>query len=170
MIWRYVEKKVKKSFYPDLYYWSQNLPRSIRTSIYCKYNLNIRFEFIPENFRPMLYYWYFGKCKGYYYPTDDNIKFFYFTLFKKNGFIFLILCYLFYRNCFLEFLILVIKSGIAFYLIIYFIYILLFMRKIVRVCFKIIKRTPVRCLPTLLLIVINQLINILYSTKKKWYF
>jgi len=118
----------------------------------------------------MLYYWYFGKCKGYYYPTDDNIKFFYFTLFKKNGFIFLILCYLFYRNCFLEFLILVTKSVIAFYLIIYFIYILLFMRKIIRVSFKIIRRTPIKYLPTLLLIFINQLINISYCTKKKWYF
>jgi len=170
MVWRYVEKKVKDSFYPDLYYWSQNLPRSIRTSISRKHNLNIRFEFIPENLRPMLYYWYFGKRKGYYYPTDDDIKFFYFTLFKKNGFIFMILCYLFYRNCFLEFLVLVIKSGIAFYLIIYFIYILLFMRKIIRVSFKIIRRTPIKCLPTLLIIVINQFINILYSTKKKWYF
>ena len=166
MIWRYVEKKVKDSFYPDLYYWSQNLPRSIRTSIYNKYNLNIRFEFIPENLRPMLYYWYFGKCKGYYYPTDDNIKFFYFTLFKKNGFIFLILCYLFYRNYFLEFLTLVTKSGIAFYLIIYFIYILLFMRKIIRVSFKVIRSNSVRCLLILLLISINESINILYSTKK----
>merc|ERR1712025_1263907 len=134
------------------------------------YGLNIKFEFIPERWPDMYYYWFFGKYKNYHYPTDDDIKFFYFTLFKKNGFIFMILCYLFYRNCFLEFLVLVTKSGIAFYLIIYFIYILLFMRKIIRVSFKIIRRTPIKCLPTLLIIVINQFINILYSTKKKWYF
>ena len=90
MLWRYVEKKVKNNFYPDLYYWSQNLPRTLRRSVYKKHGLNIRFEVIPENFPPMLYYWHFNKLKGYHYPTDDDIKFFYFTLFKKNGFIFLI--------------------------------------------------------------------------------
>merc|ERR1711959_662047 len=66
---------------------------------------------------------------GYHYPTDDDIQFFYFTLFKKNGFIFLIFCYIIYRNCFLEFLLLFIKSGISFYLIIYFIYIVVFIKK-----------------------------------------
>merc|ERR1712100_852496 len=91
-----------------------------------------------QNIPSILYYWYFNKRKGYYYPTDDDIKFFYFTSFKKNGFLFLIFCCIVYRNCFSEFLILVIKSGITFYLIIYSIYILLFLRKQTRIIIKLI--------------------------------
>ena len=87
MLWQYVRKKVKKSLYPDLIYWSDNLPRGIRLSIYKKYKtLNIRFEYLPEAWSPMLYYFYFNQKKDYYYPTDDDIKFFYFTLFKKMVF------------------------------------------------------------------------------------
>jgi len=167
MVWRYVEKKVKNSFYPDLYFWSHNLPRTIRTSIYKKYGLNIRFEIIPEKWPPMLYFWYFGKYKDYHYPTDDDIKFFYFTLFKKNGFLFIILCYILYIDCFSEFLVLIIKSGIIFYLIVYFIYLILFLRKILRLSIKMLYLTPVNCIPTLFLIFINCILNIFNSKKKK---
>merc|ERR1711933_148443 len=140
---------VKNSFYPDLYFWSHNLPRTIRTSIYKKYGLNIRFEIIPEKWPPMLYFWYFGKYKDYHYPTDDDIKFFYFTLFKKNGFLFIIF----------------------FYLIVYFIYLILFLRKILRLSIKMLYLTPVNCIPTLFLIFINCILNIFNSKKKKkWYF
>jgi len=170
MVWRYVEKKVKNSFYPDLYYWSQNIPRSVRMSIFKKYGLNIRFEIIPENLPPMLYVWHFGKFKGWHYPTDDDIKFFYFTLFKKNGFLFMIFCYLLYIDCFLELLLLVIKSGIVFYLIIYLIYMVLLFRKYLRITVRTLYRTPVNCILTLILISINQFLNIMYFTKKKWYF
>jgi len=90
MFWRYIEKKVKKSLYPDLYYWSFILPYEVKLVIYKKYGLNIKFECIPERWPDMYYYWFFGKRKNYHYPTDDDIKFFYFTLFKKNGFLFLI--------------------------------------------------------------------------------
>ena len=48
MVWRFVEKKVKNSLYPDLYVWSHNIPLCVRTSIHKKYGLNIRFELIPE--------------------------------------------------------------------------------------------------------------------------
>jgi len=170
MLWCYVRNKVKNSFYPDLFFWSQNLPRTLRRSVYKKHGLNIRFEVIPEHLPPVLYYWYFNKRKGYYYPTDDDIKFFYFTLFKKNGFLFLILCCIVYRNCFLEFLTLVIKSGIAFYLIIYFIYIVLFIRKHIRITIRLIYKTPTNILPILLIIGINNFLNIILNSKKKWYF
>jgi len=171
MVWKYVERKVKNSLYPDLYVWSHNIPRAVRTSIYKKHGLNIRFEIIPERWPPMLYFWYFGREKGYHYPTDDDIKFFYFTLFRKNGFLFMILCYIFYRNCFLEFLILVIKSAIALYLIAYFIYMFLLLRKILRLSFKMFRRTPFHCMPTLIIFAVNAILNMFNSkTKKKWYF
>jgi len=173
MLWRYIEKKVKNSLYPDLYYWSPRLPRAIQKSIYKQYGLNIKFEFIPEHLSPFYYFLYFGKKKGYHYPTDDDIKFFYFTLFKKNGFIFLIFCCIVYRNCFLEFLTLVIKSGIAFYLIVYFIYMVLFIRKHIRMTVRLIYRTPSKLRPLLFVIGINQFLNIIFnfnSKKKKWYF
>jgi len=170
MIWRYVEKKVKNNFYPDLFFWSQNLPRTLRRSIYKKHGLNIRFEVIPENWPSMLYYWYFGKRKGYHYPTDNDIKFFYFTLFKKNGFIFLIFCYIVYRNCFLDFISLCIKSGITFYLITYFIYIVFFIKKNIRITSRFIINIPKNLIPILLIININQFLNIIFNSKKKWYF
>jgi len=144
MFWRYIEKKVKNNFYPDLLLLSQNIPRCVRTSVYRKYGLNVRFEIVPEFFSPMLYYWYFYKYKGYYYPTDDDIKWFYFTLFKKNGFFFILISCIFYRNCFIEFLILLVKSGIIFYLIVYFIYIVFFLRKYIRIFIKIIYYKPLK--------------------------
>lgn len=167
MLWRYVEKKVKNNFYPDLYYWSQNLPRTLRRSVYKKHGLNIRFEVIPENFPPMLYYWHFNKLKGYHYPTDDDIKFFYFTLFKKNGFIFLIFCCIVYRNCFLEFLLLCLKSGIFFYLITYFIYMLFFIKKHIVITIRFLKILPKNLIPTVLIININNFLNIIFNSKKK---
>merc|ERR1711939_342064 len=134
----------------------QNLPRTLRRSIYKKHGLNIRFEVIPENWPPMLYYWYFGKRKGYHYPTDNDIKFFYFTLFKKNGFIFLIFCYIVYRN--------------YFYLIIYLIYIVFFIKKNIRITIRFILNIPKNLIPILLIININQFLNIIFNSKKKWYF
>jgi len=155
MLWRYVEKKVKNSFYPDLYYWSPILPKALRRSIYKKHGLNIRFEIIPEWWSPFYYYCYFGKKKGYHYPTDDDIKFFYFTLFKKNGFLFLLLVCIIYRNHFLELLWLVFKSGIAFYLIVSSIYLVLFLRKYLYITLKILARVPIKYYHTLILILIN---------------
>merc|ERR1712157_522182 len=99
-----------------------------------KHGLNIRFEVIPENWPPMLYYWYFGKRKGYHYPTDNDIKFFYFTLFKKNGFIFLIFCYIVYRNCFLD-----------------FIFIVFFIKKNIRITSRFILNIPKNLIPILLI-------------------
>jgi len=171
MVWKYVQRKVKNSLYPDLYLWSHNIPRTIRTSIYKKHGLNVRFEIIPERWPPMLYFWYFGKKKGWHYPTDDDIKWFYFTLFKKNGFIFMIICYIFYRNCFLELIILVIKSAISFYLIVYFIYMILFLRKIIRLSFRMLVRTPLHGIPTLIIYAVNAILNMFNpKNKKKWYF
>jgi len=171
MVWRFVEKKVKNSLYPDLYVWSHNLPRCVRTSIHNKYGLNIRFELIPERWSPMLYYWYFGKYKGYHYPTDDDIKFFYWTLFKKNGFLFILTCCIVYRNCFLEFLILVIKSGITFYLIVYFIYITLYTRKLIRISIRTLRILPSNCTLTAILYGVNELLNFFKKKKnRKWYF
>merc|ERR1712222_2854 len=149
MIWRYVEKKVKNNFYPDLFFWSQNLPRSLRRRIYKQHGLNIRFEVIPENWPPMLYYWDFGKY---------------------NGFIFLIFCYIVYRNCFLDFILLCIKSGISFYLITYSIYIVFFIKKYIRIASRFILNIPKNLIPILLIININQFLNIIFNSKKKWYF
>ena len=174
MLWNCIRNKVKSNFYPDLLLLSQHIPRIIRTSVYHKYGLNIRFEVVPEWLPPMLYYWHFGKYKGYHYPTDDNIKYFYFTLFKKNGFIFILFCCILYRNCFIEFIVLVTKSGIAFYLIVYFIYMVLFFKKHIRKFIKTIYRTPIKLLPTLTIIFINHnILNTLFNNskkKKKWYF
>jgi len=173
MVWRYIEKKVKKSFYPKLYYWPITLPYDVRLSIYKKYGLNVKFEFIPERWHKMYYYWFFGKYKNYHYPTDDDIKFFYFTLFKKNGFLFLIICCIIYRNCLLELVILLIKSGITFYLIVYFIYLILLIRKYICLFYKYRKYTlSIKYIPILIIIMFNNFLNILFNfkKKKKWYF
>merc|ERR1712151_1090276 len=50
--------------------------------------------------------------------------------------------------------------------IVYFIYILLLIRKYFRLTVKTLYRTPSNCISTLILININQLINIIYFTKK----
>ena len=176
MLWQYVRKKVKKSLYPDLIYWSDNLPRGIRLSIYKKYKtLNIRFEYLPEAWSPMLYYFYFNQKKDYYYPTDDDIKFFYFTLFKKNGFLFMIVCCIVFRDCFLEFAFFLFKSAITFYLILCLIYTIFYIRKHIRIGVRILYRTPIKLYPILMIIIINLILNILLNNcnrkkKQEWYF
>lgn len=174
MLWSYIEKKVKNSLYPDIYYWSPNLSRIFRKSIYIKNSLNIKFEYIPERWSSMFYNWYFGRQKGYHYPTDDDIKFFYFTLFKKNGFLFIIFCFIIYKNYFFEVIILLIKSFIAFYLILYLIYIVLFLYKYLYRIYKMLKKVPSKYFSILIIIGINYSLNIIFNFKKnsilKWYF
>lgn len=173
MFWRYVEKKVKNNFYPDLLLLSQNIPRCVRASVYKKYGLNVRFEIVPEFFSSMLYYWHFFKYKDYHYPTDDDIKWFYFSLFKKNGFLFILFCCIVYRNCFIDFISLLIKSGTIFYLLIYFIYILFFLRKYIYIYVKMIKQNPLRFSLILIIIFINKILNKIFNfniKKTKWYF
>ena len=175
MLWQYIRKKVKKSLYPDLIYWSDNLPRGIRLSIYKKYKtLNIRFEYIPEAWGPMLYYFYFNQKKHYHYPTDDDIKFFYFTLFKKNGFIFMLLSGIIFKDCFLEFISLLFKSAITFYLILCVIYTFFYVRKHLRISLKFLFKTPRKLYPTLFIVILNSILNLLLNNRKKkkqkWYF
>jgi len=171
MLWRFIEKKVKNNLYPNLYFGSHNVPRCVRTSVYKKYGLNIRFEILPEKWSPLLYYWYFGKRKGYHYPTDDDIQFFYWTLFKKNGFLFGLLCCIIYKDCFFDLMVLIIKSSITFYLIVYFIYMILFIRKIIKINIKLLRVTPSNCIPIFILLILNDLLNILKTKKeRKWYF
>jgi len=170
MLWKYVQKKVKNSLYPDLHYWQPDVPRPVQRSIYKKYGLNIKFETIPEHFSPFFYEFYFGIKKGYYYPTDDHIKFFYFSLFKRNGFIFILICCIIYRNCFLELLFLVIKSGIVGYLVISVIYISLHIHKRIRLTIRFLYKLPVKYYPILIIILINCFLNKLFNSKKEWYF
>jgi len=171
MFWQYVEKKFKTSLYPDLYHWDLNLPKIIKKKIYKKYGFNIQFAFIPEYLSTILYYWYFGKYKNYYYPTNKDIKFFYFTLFKKNGFIFLIICTIIYNNFFLDLLFLLIKSFIVFYLTLYVIYIIFLIQKFIYISMKILFNICFKYYPTLILFVINYFLNVLFNyKKKKWYF
>jgi len=173
MIWSYVQKKVKKSLYPDLYYWSHNLPRFYRRVIFLGYDLNIKFEYIPERWDPLLYFWYFDRLKYYHYPTDDDIKFFYFTLFKKNGFLFIIICLIIYKNYLFDLIILLINSGIAFYLIVHLIYTILLLRKNIYLLYLLLKILPYKCIPILIIIFINRMLNILFNFKSKplkWYF
>jgi hypothetical protein len=158
--------------YPDLYYWTTAIPDCVRISIYRKYGRNIKFEFIPEYTPPDLYFILFGKFKGYHYPTDDDIKFFYFTLFKKNGFLFLIVCCIIYRNCLLEIIILVIQSGIAFYIILDLIYLILLLRKNIKLFFILNRRGVSK--PTLIIFIFNHFLNFLFNYNYKikiiWYF
>merc|ERR1712159_595304 len=67
-------------------------------------------------------------------------------------------------DCFSEFLLLVTKSGIAFYLIIYFIYILLLIRKYFLLTVRTLYRTPTNCILTLIL---NNFIGLNNSNSKK---
>merc|ERR1711981_1347297 len=94
----------------------------------------------------------------------------YFTLFKKNGFIFILLCCIIYKDCFLEVLFLLIKSSIAFYLIISLIYLVLYIRKHILIAKHFLYRVQIKHYPTLLLILINYFLNILFNSKKKMVF
>jgi len=171
MVWRYVEKELKNSLYSSSIYWSPSLPKFIKRSIYFKYNLNVQFKLIPELWNSLLYYWYFNKYKNHYYPCVNNIKFFYFTLFKKNGFLFLISCCIIYKNYFLELVILITKSFILVYLILHFIYLMLFIRKLVYICLKNKKFYSLKYFLIIFLIMLNNFINVLFLNKKKrWYF
>jgi len=171
MLWRYIEIKVKRMFYPNIYFFSEEeVVSAFKRSIYKKYDLNIRFDTIPEYYCDMYYFAFFGLQKGLFVPTDDNIKFFYFTRFKKNGFLFILLSIVLYRNCFFEFVFLVIKGFIAFYLIVDLIYIIFFIRKYI----KIILKLPHNFIFTIFLIYINKFLNKLsnklFKSNEKWYF
>ena len=166
MLWRYIEIKVRRIIYPNLFFFEEDIAPAFKRSIYKKYGFNIRFDTIPENYPDMLYLFFFGIEKGLFYPTDDNIKFFYFTRFKKNGFLFIIFCIILYRNCFFEFVLLLTKGFIGFYIIVDLIYIIFFIRKWV----KIIIRSPGTIALTVFLTYINLYLNKLFKSNEKWYF
>merc|ERR1712157_207689 len=92
-----------------------------------------------------------------------GIKFFYFTLFKKNGFIFLIICTIIYNNFFLDLLVLLIKSFIVFYLTLYVIYIIFLIQKFIYISMKILFNICFKYYPTLILFVINYFLNALFN-------
>ena len=167
MLWGYINVKVRRMFYPKLYFFEEDyMIPAVRRSIYKKYGLNVRFDTIPEHYPEYMYWCFFGIKKGWFVPTDDNIKFFYFTRFKKNGFLFIIFCIILYRNCFFEFLFLLIKGFIAFYIIVDLIYIILFIRKYIKITLKL----PGTLALTILYIYINIYLNNLFKSNKKWYF
>merc|ERR1712210_153524 len=62
------------------------------------------------------------------------------------------------------------KSGISFYLIIYFIYIVFFIKKNIRITSRFIFNTPKNLIPILLIININQFLNVIFNSKKKMVF
>merc|ERR1712224_751109 len=66
-----------------------------------------------------------------------------------------------------EFLILVIKSGITFYLIVYFIYITLYTRKLIRISIRILRILPSNCTLTAILYGFNELLNFFKKKLKK---
>lgn len=173
MIWKHVEVKIRNSMYPNLIYWNVYIfPYQIKNSIYQKHfkNLHIQFEHIPENWLSVRYYLFFDKFKGYYYPTNDDIKFFNFNLFKKNGFIFLLFFSILFRNCYIELLFLLIKSLFAFYLILDFIYIIFLIRKYVIFLILLFYYLPLNFVYIFILININNLLNKYLKLKNKWYF
>merc|ERR1712006_75311 len=90
------------------------------------------------------------------------------TLFKKNGFLFLIIWCIIYKNYFLELVILLIKSSITFYLIVSFIYLILLTRKYIWLFFRYKKYTlSIKYIPILIIIIFNNFLNILFNYKKK---
>jgi len=162
MFWKYIEKKVEKSIYPDNRYWPPYMPHCFQKSIYRKYGFNAKFQIIRG-----FYYFFVNKYNRHCYNND--IKFFYFTLFKKNGFIFILFCCILYQNCFLEFLYLILKALIAFYLIIWFIYIILLLRKYIYISIKIYKRLCITFIMILVLINFNSKLNQFFNNSE-WYF
>jgi len=87
MLWRYVEKKVKNSLYPNLSYWSPILPYAIRKSIYKKHGLNIKFEFIPEWWSPYDFFFFFlVNLKATIIPQMTILNFFILLYLKKMVF------------------------------------------------------------------------------------
>jgi hypothetical protein len=170
MLWRYVEKKVKNSLYPNLSYWSPILPYAIRKSIYKKHGLNIKFEFIPEWWSPYDFFFFLVNLKATIIPRMTILNFFILLYLKKNCFVFILLFIIIYKKYFLELLWLFIKSGITFYLIISLIYLILFIRKHLRINLKFLFRVPIKYYPILFIIIINFFFNIIFCSKKKWYF
>ena len=76
-----------------------------------------------------------------------------------------------YRDYFFDLIILIFKSSITFYLIVYFIYMILFMRKIIKISINILRVTPTNCIHILILLILNDILNISKTKKeKKWYF
>merc|ERR1712124_194528 len=90
------------------------------------------------------------------------IKFFYFTLFKKNGFLFMIVCCILFKDCFAEFILFLFKSAITFYLILCLIYTIFYVRKHIRIGVRILYRTPTKLYPILFILVLIYL-NILLN-------
>ena len=86
MLWRYVEKKVKNSLYPNLYYWSPILPYAIRKSIYKKHGLNIKFEFIPEWWSPYDFFFFLANLKVTIILRMTILNFFILLYLKKMVF------------------------------------------------------------------------------------
>jgi hypothetical protein len=86
MLWRYVEKKVKNSLYPNLSYWSPILPYAIRKSIYKKHGLNIKFEFIPEWWSPYDFFFFLVNLKATIIPRMTILNFFFLLYLKKMVF------------------------------------------------------------------------------------
>jgi len=170
MLWRYIEIKVKRIFYPNIHFFPEEVDSAFKRSIYKQYNLNIRFDTIPEYYCELYYVTFFGIQKGWFIPTDDNIKFFYFTRFKKNGFLFLIFCFIIYGNCFFEFFFLVIKGFIAFYIIVDLIYIIFFIRKYIKISLKLPRNLVFTIFLIYINIFLNKLGNKLFKFDKKWYF
>ena len=146
--------------------------RFVFSFFYKKYYFDpyVKFERIPENWLSVSYYLFFDKLKGYYYPTSDDIKFFNFNLFKKNGFLFLLFCGLLFKNCFIEFLFLLGKSLFAFYTIADLIYVILLIRKhcyfFIRLCYYLSFNLAV----LFMLIKFNNTLNFYLKSKDKWYF
>jgi len=173
MLWKELEKQVRNSIYSDYFYWNVYVfPYTIKNSIYQKYYKTsyVKFEHIPENWTPVRYFLFFNKMKDYYYPVSDDIKFFNFNLFKKNGFLFLLFCGLVFQNCFIEFLLLLLKSLFTFYVILDFIYIIFLIRKYVRFFIRLYYYLSFNLFYIFLLISVNNILNMYLKSQNKWYF
>lgn len=135
MLWAYVEKKIKKALRPKITYYSPNIPKPVRRRMYKELGPHIRFSkpgYWKYRLPPSLYYYYFESVRerrrryGYLvYPTAEGIKFFNFTLFKKNGLLFFIFCCIIFRKCLGTFILLLLKSALSFAILLYFFYYLL---------------------------------------------
>jgi len=173
MLWKELEKQIRNTMYSNGLYWNVYIfPYKFKNSIYQKYynDSYIKFEHIPENWISVRYFLFFDKIKDYYYPTNDDIKFFNFNLFKKNGFLFLLFCGLLFQNCFIEFIFLLLKSLFAFYLILDLIYVILLIRKYFYFFIKLYYYLSFNLIYIFLLMNVNDILNLYLQSKNKWYF
>jgi len=173
MVWKEIEIQVRNSMFSDCIYWNLYLfPYEFKKSIYKKYSYDsyIRFEPIPESWLSVDYFLFFDTLKGWYYPTDDDIKFFNFNLFKKNGFLFLLFCGLLFQNCFIEFISLFLKSLFAFYVIVDLIYVILLIRKHIYFYIEFSHYFSYNVAFIFFLNNINDSLNLYLKSKNKWYF